>query len=207
MLGHQLAERGPGSVIGRAPTSTRRSAVLVPLYTFEDELYVVLTRRSPTMRSHRWEVSFPGGGHEPGDDSMWQTALRESHEEIGLDPDQASRIGELDRFVTVGSRSLIHPYVADLGGRPELAPAPDEVETIRHVRVAELLSDAAYREELWRFPEGREHRPLTFFEIYGDTVWGATAAMLRQLLSIGLGLDDGLAYDRDPLGRDDPGDV
>ena len=71
----------------------------------------------------------------------------------------------------------------------------------------EWRPDEVYREELWRFPEGKEHRPLTFFEIYGDTVWGATAAMLRQLLSIGLGLDDGLAYDKDPLGRDDPGDV
>ncbi|MDH3707036.1 MAG: CoA pyrophosphatase, partial [Acidimicrobiia bacterium] len=101
--------RGPGAAIGRSATSTRRSAVLVPLYTFEDELYVVLTRRSPDMRSHRREVSFPGGGHEPDDDSMWHTALRESHEEIGLDPEQPTRIGELDRFVTVGSRSLIHP--------------------------------------------------------------------------------------------------
>ncbi|MGI9600935.1 MAG: NUDIX hydrolase [Acidimicrobiales bacterium] len=190
--------------MGRSVDQTRRSAVLVPLYTFEGELYVVLTRRSAELRSHRWEVSFPGGGHDDGDASLWHTAVRESQEEIGLDPDQPTRIGELDRFVTVGSRSLIHPFVADLGDRPHLVPSLDEVETIRHVRVAELLLDEVYREEQWLFPGGQVHRPLTFFELYGDTVWGATAAMLRQLLSIGLGLDDGLAYDRDPLGRDDP---
>jgi 8-oxo-dGTP pyrophosphatase MutT (NUDIX family) len=187
-----LARRGPGRTrIDRfRPTAnTRESAVLVPLYDVGAEATVVLTRRSPEMRSHTWEVSFPGGRADEGE-SAWQTALREAQEEIALDPSVVRPIGELDRFVTVGSRSLVHPVVGVLDGRPELEPAPAEVDQILHVPLAELVLDEVFREELW--PIGDAWRPITFFELHGNTVWGATAAMLRQLLGVGLGVEDNL---------------
>jgi 8-oxo-dGTP pyrophosphatase MutT (NUDIX family) len=171
----------------RQNATTRRSAVLVALYEHDGEPYVVLTRRSPELRSHTWEVSFPGGRADDGE-SAWETALRESHEEIALDPRTVRPIGELDQFVTVGSRSLVHPVVGVLPDRPELRAAPAEVDEILHVPLSELVLDEVYREELW--PIGEAWRPITFFELYGNTVWGATAAMLRQLLSVGLGLHD-----------------
>jgi 8-oxo-dGTP pyrophosphatase MutT (NUDIX family) len=149
----------------------------------------VLTRRSPELRSHTWEISFPGGRADDGE-SAWQTALREAQEEIALDPSVVRPIGELDRFVTVGSRSLVHPVVGVLDGRPELEPAPAEVDLILHVTLAELVLDEVFREELW--PIGDAWRPITFFELHGNTVWGATAAMLRQLLGVSLGVEDNL---------------
>jgi hypothetical protein len=80
--------------------------------------------------------------------------------------------------------------VAVLPGRPDaLVASPHEVEAILHVPVSELLLDEVFREELW--PIGELYRPITFFELEGDTVWGATAAMLRQLLAIATGTDDG----------------
>jgi hypothetical protein len=83
--------------------------------------------------------------------------------------------------------------VGALAARPELVPAPEEVEHILHVALSELLADGVFREEIW--PIFDRERPITFFELYGDTVWGATAAMLRQLLSLAVGLtDDGLTY-------------
>ncbi len=156
----------------------------MPLYVHDGELHVILTRRSLHVRTHRLEVSFPGGASEPGDADLWATACREANEEIGLDPAAAVRIGELDPFVTVGSDSFVHPFVAELpAGRPErLRPEPAEVEKILHVPLTDLLAPATFREELW--PRDGTLRPITFFEIPGDTVWGATAAILRQLLAL-----------------------
>ena len=194
-LERMLQARGPGRMRAdnwRPNATTRQSAVLVPLYEADGELHVVLTRRSSNLRSHTSEVSFPGGRSDDGESPL-ATALREANEEIGLDHHLVRPIGELDLFVTVGGASLVHPVVAALPGRPDLVPAPDEVAHILHVPVAELLTDGVFREEIW--PIFDRERPITFFELYGDTVWGATAAMLRQLLSLAVGLeDDGLAY-------------
>jgi 8-oxo-dGTP pyrophosphatase MutT (NUDIX family) len=181
-----LAARGQGTTRAdpwHRVQSDHRSAVLVPLYDEGGEVYVVMTRRSPNMRKHRWEVSFPGGRRDDDDESLWHTALRETYEEIGLDQLLPRFIGELDRFVTVSSVSLVSPLVAVLPGRPTgLVASPDEVEAILHVPTSELLLDDVFREELW--PINELYRPITFFELDGDTVWGATAAMLRQLLAI-----------------------
>jgi 8-oxo-dGTP pyrophosphatase MutT (NUDIX family) len=165
----------------------RSSAVLVALHDDPGGPHVVLTRRSWNLRAHRGEISFPGGRAEPHDPDLRATALRESAEEVGLDPHGVEILGCLDPLSTVSSRSMIVPYVAILPGRPDLVPDPREVEEIRHVALAELLADGVYREERWR-RDGVE-RALWFFELHGDTVWGATAAMLRQLLVLVTGVD------------------
>ena len=167
--------------------ASRLSAVLIPLYAQQDEASVILTRRAAHLRTHSREVAFPGGGQEDGDADLWETALRETHEEIGLDPAAAICLGELDPFFTVGSDSLVHSFVAELpAGRPAvLRPDPSEVEKILHVPLSELLAPDSYRQELW--PRDGTMRPINFFEIPGDTIWGATAAILRQLLLLATG--------------------
>jgi len=185
-----LAERGRGSLIGEARGAVPESAVLVVLYEHADEVQVVLTRRSPHMRHHSHEVSFPGGRRDPVDTDLWQTALREAEEEVDIDRRALRRIGELDSFMTVGSNTLVHPFVAVAQSRPNLTASPDEVESIRHVPLSELLLDEVWREELWPIPSVAGLRAITFFELLGDTVWGATGAMLRQLLAIATHTDD-----------------
>jgi 8-oxo-dGTP pyrophosphatase MutT (NUDIX family) len=162
-------------------TGVRASAVLAPLYEVDGEACVVLTRRAQHLRSHRGEVSFPGGGQE-GDEDLRTTALRESFEETGMDPASVEIIGELDHLETVTSRSFITPFVGALPGRPELAPNPAEVEKILHVPLRELLDPTVFREERWGLPP--LDRPIFFFEIVGDTIWGATAFMLRNFLAL-----------------------
>ena len=173
-----------------AQGSWRKSAVLVPLYEDKGELHVILTRRAAHLRSHSLEVSFPGGGQEEADTSLWETALREAREEISLNTDLVERIGQLPTFRTVGSKSLVHPFVSVIrGGRPEgLIPDPSEVERILHVPMSELLRDDVFHEEHWTIP-AIGHVNVNFFELYGDTVWGATAAMLRQLLTLAIGAE------------------
>lgn len=178
----QALDAGPSP--RRSPVevvSNRYSAVLAPLYEHDGDVHVVLTRRAWHMRSHTGEVSFPGGKQDPGE-TLWQTALREANEEIGLDPGSVERVGELHHLATVSSRAAIVPYVGVLPERPpRLVPNPDEVDAILHVSLADLLHPHAYRSERWGVP-GLE-RPIHFFEIPGDTIWGATGSMLVDLLS------------------------
>jgi hypothetical protein len=72
--------------------------------------------------------------------------------------------------------------VGVLPGRPELRPSAGEVDAVLHVPLAELLLPEVFREEVWDF--GAFERPIVFFDLVGDTIWGATASMLRQLLGI-----------------------
>jgi 8-oxo-dGTP pyrophosphatase MutT (NUDIX family) len=171
------------------PGSARSSAVLAPLYDAPLAgadgavgAHVVLTRRTWGLRTHSGEVSFPGGRVEDGESPV-DGARREAKEEIALDPSLVEIIGELDHLATVSSGAEIVPFVGTLPGRPATTPNPAEVEAVLHVPLAELLDPAIFREEIWTFPGGHV-QPITFFELVGDTVWGATASLLRQLLGV-----------------------
>jgi len=167
---------------------SRDAAVLIPMFEDDGDVHIVLTKRPETMPSHQGEIAFPGGTVQPGlDASSRGAALREAHEEIGLHPDDVEVVAALDRLGTVGSRFVIDPFVGLLATRPELRADPREVVRVFDVPVAELLEDATYREEHWTFPFSDE-RPFTeldvvFFELVGETVWGATARILRSFLA------------------------
>lgn len=188
MIASRLDGREVPAVHGEPSMARGRSAVLVGLYESAGEVVVILTRRSAQLRSHTLEISFPGGREDPSDADLWQTAVREAHEEVDLDPSLVHKLGELDRFVTVGSESLIHPFVARVERRPTLTAQPEEVDQILEVSMAELLLDEVWREEIWQI--GNATRAITFFELHGNTVWGATASILRQFLTLATATDD-----------------
>ena len=190
-----LGAPSPVAAAGGTP-----SAVLIALYDGDDGLEVVLTRRAWNLRTHRGEVSFPGGRSEEGETPV-QTAVREASEEIALHPGLVVPLGELDHLTTVTRRAYIVPVVATIPERPQLRPSEAEVDGVLHVPLTELLLGEVFREEQWG-PPGRS-RPVYFFELVGDTVWGATAAMLRQLLCRLTGADPGTPADHDPA-RDAP---
>jgi 8-oxo-dGTP pyrophosphatase MutT (NUDIX family) len=169
-------------VARRIAPDPRPAAVLCPLFEERGELHVILTRRSSNLRSHTGEVSFPGGRLDPGETAV-TAALREAHEEVGIDPSTVEVLGPLSPLVTVQGQVLITPFVGTLPGRPRLLPNPAEVERAFEVSLSELVSEGVYREELWDVP-GEGQRPISFFELPGDTVWGATGWMLRDLLEL-----------------------
>ena len=174
------------------PVGARRAAVLVPLFEEDGAAWVVLTRRSQHLRAHKGEVSFPGG-RQDADETLVEAALREAREEIALDTRDIEIVGELDHLATVSSNSSIVPYVGILPGRPHgLTANPDEVEAVLTVTLDELVQDDVFRTELWRWPDATgipDERPVHFFDLYGDTIWGATGRMLVNLLSIALGVE------------------
>lgn len=170
-----------------APVDTlRESAVLVALVDGPEGAEVLLTRRSQALTSHRGEISFPGGRVDPGE-TFEAAALREAHEEVALDPAVALVQGRLDPISTLVSRSYIVPVVATLERRPPLHPAVGEVDRIMWVPLAELTRSDTFREEVWQV-DG-EPRPIFFFELDDETIWGATARVLHQLLRVALGVD------------------
>lgn len=184
LLRERFARLGAPVRSAREGHVDRASAVLAAIYEHDGETWVVLTRRSAALRVHSGEVSFPGGGQDEGED-LRDTAKREACEEVGLDPDLVEIIGELDHLSTITSNSFIVPYVAALPHRPELKPSPAEVAAVLHVPLSELLHPTVFHEERWDL-FGTD-RAMWFFELAADTVWGATAAMLRQLLGFATG--------------------
>jgi 8-oxo-dGTP pyrophosphatase MutT (NUDIX family) len=162
--------------------SRRPAAVLCALFDEDGQAQVVLTRRSSRLRSHTHQVSFPGGRLDRGEDAV-AAALREAEEEVGMDPTAVEVIGRLARLRTALNPAPITPFVAALPGRPELRPNPAEVERAYAVPLIELTGPDVYRQEIWTFPDG-EDRPMEFYELIGDTVWGATARMLTDLLDL-----------------------
>jgi 8-oxo-dGTP pyrophosphatase MutT (NUDIX family) len=165
----------------------RPAAVLVPIFEVDGEAQIILTKRPDTMPSHRGEIAFPGGKLETGHDaSLRDAALREAHEEIGLDPAQVEIVAELESMTTVAGRFTLTPFVGLLAARPALHPDPIEVVRVLEVPISELLD--VYREERWDVPPefgagAGPDRPIHFFELADETVWGATARILTQLLT------------------------
>ena len=169
----------------------RPAAVLCLLYDWPvspgepTQAHVVLTRRSSRLRSHTHQVSFPGGRLDAGEPPE-AAALREAHEEVGIDPASVEIIGRLSSLRTVLNPSPITPFVGVARERPRLVPNPAEVERAFAAPLVELLDPEVYREEIWTFPDGTR-RTMSFFELIGDTVWGATAHMLMELLELVVG--------------------
>jgi 8-oxo-dGTP pyrophosphatase MutT (NUDIX family) len=158
----------------------RVSAVLIALADGPAGAEVLLTRRSMQMRNHRGEISFPGGRLDPGETPL-ETALREAHEEVGLDPTAPVVIGELAHLNTIVSKSYIVPIVSVLDHRPELEPLTFEADRVFWTPIAELTRPGTYHMERWGSPP--LDRPLHFFDLDDETVWGATAHMLVDLLT------------------------
>ena len=168
---------------------TRRSAVLVALFEEEGETEVILTRRARTMRSHRGEIALPGGRSDHGETPI-ATALREAHEEVGIEPSLVTPIGWLTPIVTFASGSAIWPVVGVLERRPELVIHPSEVERVFTVALRDLLAEDVFLEEQWRRTDARplaDHEgffPIYFYRVPEDVIWGATARVLTELLCV-----------------------
>lgn len=160
----------------------RLAAVLVPLYCHDGDYGVIFTKRSERMVHHRGQIAFPGGGHEPHDQSLEHTALRESSEEIGLHPDHVRVLGQLDDLLTSNSNYLVRPYVGAI-------PYPyqftlDQRETAYVIEVPlSFLRENNPSSQVIREHEGRVVQSF-FFDYDEHIIWGATAKIIKQFLDL-----------------------
>jgi 8-oxo-dGTP pyrophosphatase MutT (NUDIX family) len=155
------------------------SAVLVPLYLRDDELHVVFIERGPALRNHAGQVSFPGGRRDPTDSDLLHTALREAHEEIGLQPDDVELLGSLAPASTAVTEFAIYPFVGLISPGRDWVPHPLEVEAVIECPLTQL---AATREYLTLTRDGRPF-PTDCYTTGPHLVWGATARILTDLLN------------------------
>lgn len=158
-----------------------RAAVLVPLFEHGGEPHVLLTRRRADLRRHAGQVSFPGGRIEPGEEPL-EAALRESQEEVGLDPAQVDVLGQLDETLVLATGFRLTPWVGRVPYPYPYVAHPREVDTILYVPIAEL-SRPGVHQTVEREAYGMTHE-VHLYELPAVTIWGATARVLHQLLSI-----------------------
>ena len=172
-------------VLGYEPTSAiegdREAAVLVPVISRADGPYLLFTKRADHLGEHPGQMSFPGGGREPDDDTLETTAKREAFEEVGLDPGEAEVVGRLDDIPTVSNYS-VRPFVARIPDR-EYVPDEREVAEIAVLSIADLTDLKNYESERRDHPYYGDIR-IHYFRIDGYTVWGATGRMLVQFLEL-----------------------
>jgi 8-oxo-dGTP pyrophosphatase MutT (NUDIX family) len=173
----------PTHVLAEPELSARAAAVLVPLYAAQGQPYLLFTRRSKNLAKHKGEISFPGGSRDPSDSTLATTALREAHEEIGVDPIGVEILGALSPVFVSVSNFLITPQVGWLGeDLPPLVVNQAEVAELIQAPLAALANPSIYHTEVWR-RFGAAHT-VHFFEYGAYLIWGATARVLFSLLSL-----------------------
>ena len=159
-----------------------RAAVLIPIYDVDETLHIILQVRTELVEHHKGQISFPGGGEEPGDRDLLDTALRETYEEIGLDPSAVEVWGRLDETETVVSGFAITPYVGKIPPPDGLRPNPNEIDQIITVPLAVFLNPAQRRvERVVR--EGQEWE-IIFFDYPPHVIWGATARIISSMIRV-----------------------
>jgi 8-oxo-dGTP pyrophosphatase MutT (NUDIX family) len=182
----QLAEAVVAAGLSPVRPGAVAAAVLVPVFasTSHDEATLVLTRRSPLLQRDPGHVAFPGGRVEPGEEPA-EAAVREAHEEVGIDPREVHVRGLVD---VVGRRSgeQIAAYLGILAHAPTLVANASEVESVLEVPVASLLADGVAWQERWS--AGKAERSVHFFAdpsaLGDDLVWGVSARILWRLLEV-----------------------
>lgn len=157
----------------------RLAGVLVPVVEGQDRS-IVFTLRTERLSRHAGQISFPGGLQHEGDGSLAATALRETEEEIGLSPTAVEILGALAPVHTFVSGVLIVPFVGVLAVRPAFVPNASEVAEVLEYPLARL----AEAETEVEFPrDGRLYHGFAY-EMDGNTIWGATAAILHELIAL-----------------------
>jgi 8-oxo-dGTP pyrophosphatase MutT (NUDIX family) len=171
----------PEGMLDKIAATLKPAGVLIPIRVYEDSLSVLLTQRSADLKHHAGQVSFPGGRMETADSDILMTALRETHEEIGIAEEYVSIIGYLETMPTVTGYA-VSPVVGLVDGNVEMTIDRTEVEYAFEVPLEFLLDAGNHR------IVPREWQGLSFsmveFHYEGQRIWGATAQMLLRFINI-----------------------
>jgi 8-oxo-dGTP pyrophosphatase MutT (NUDIX family) len=159
--------------------SLRPAAVLIPLYQRDGQDYLLFTERTAHLEHHAGEISFPGGGYDSGDVDLSFTALRETEEELGIARAQIEVLGRLDDFYSVHGYHVV-PFVGTIPRPDNLQHDPFEIAGTFEAPLDHFRDLSIHRVENWQH-RGRTH-PVDFYEFEEHTIWGLTAAILRQFV-------------------------
>lgn len=178
-LRERLAARDPKRL---NEPGTRRAAVLVPLVGSDDDLSLLCFERTHEVMDHKGEICFPGGSIEPQDADAVDAALREANEELGLARESVGVLGSLDDVHTTVSNYIITPVVGHIAALPQLVLDPLEVAKPLIVALRDLRKPGVEGVE-WREWRGTR-RKIYYYPVAGGRIWGATARILHDLLTV-----------------------
>ena len=160
--------------------------MLILLYPRSDpgdaQIYLPLILRPDYPGVHSGQIGLPGGGHEPADRDLIDTARRETYEEVGVHFSQYTVLGQLTPLYVSASNYIVQPSVAWIDFRPEFLVDPYEVAALIEAPLRTLLDPATRRVEPWKL-RGREIE-VPYYAVGEHFVWGATAMMLSELLAL-----------------------
>lgn len=164
------------------PGDRKSAAVLLALIERDGELQILYTRRSDRLASHRGQVAFPGGRFDRRDPHLLAAALRETHEEVGIEPHRVEVLGHFEGQRTRSTEIMVTPFVGMVKGAPELRPDPKEVAEIFHVPLR-ALTDRRYRGyHRWQYDGRTVRQPAIIYG--GQIIWGLTYALTLRFLAL-----------------------
>ncbi|RJE75486.1 hypothetical protein BGP76_19305 [Reichenbachiella sp. MSK19-1] len=161
-------------------TPPRESAVLILFYPEDGQVKFPLIVRPVYQGVHSGQIALPGGKQEEEDGDLAVTALRETHEEIGVPAQQVKMIGKLSRHYIPPSNFNIEPYLGYVTEKPVFVKDQIEVEEILEVDLADI-QNADLRKKMWIKPYEGVQIEAPYFDIQERVVWGATAMILSEL--------------------------
>jgi 8-oxo-dGTP pyrophosphatase MutT (NUDIX family) len=181
-----VADKISSALIARPPeivagSGLKPAAVLIPIQERADGEYIVLTKRGDNMPTHKGQIAFPGGRVHAGDADLVATALRESHEEIGVVPEHVRVLGRLDEF-TAGYGIVVTPVVGVIPPQYDFLLDPAETSAIASLPVRSLMAPGTYVKNAHLSPGG--HPSYHFYVDNGWDIWGVTARILVQFLEL-----------------------
>ena len=159
----------------------RDGAVLLLLRATPVGYVIVCTRRTDSVATHKGQIALPGGAREPGDATLWETALREAREEIGIAPATVQYLGALDDLATTSGYALT-PFVGRLTREPRYVPQPREVAEVFEVALAQLLDPAS--QTIVHYQRGGVILSSPAFVVGQRVIWGVTGRVLAGFLSV-----------------------
>ena len=159
---------------------TKKSAVLLLLNPFSDELSIILTKRSSSLKVHRGQVSLPGGRVDTEDENEIATALRETEEEIGIPINNIEVIGQLSNLFIPPTHFDVMPIVGVLKEKPIYKINPDEVEVVVDVPLSQLLDKKNVKRKVFYKSSSGSERTAPYYDVMGLEIWGATAMILSE---------------------------
>lgn len=171
-----FSSQTPQANVGKS--TLKQAAVLVPLFEKNQQLHILFTLRASHLKHHAGQVSFPGGKVEPTDTNLTATALREAEEEIGLSADNCQILGKLNSYQTK-TGFQVHPIVALINHPSNFNIDENEVAEVFSVPLSFIINKNNHFTVLSHI-NGRQH-PVTFMPYQHYNIWGATAAMLKDL--------------------------
>ena len=182
LIREALNSRKPKRILD-PPPDYRHAGVLIPLLAEEDGHKVLFTKRANTVEHHKGQFSFPGGAVDEEDNSVEETALRESNEEIGLLREQVEILGRIDDVFTIASSFVVHPFVGLVSAPYDFTLQEIEVKRLIKIPWDTLIENNLEKKTYDVVSENKTYQTPAF-EYNGDVVWGATAWMMTNFIEI-----------------------